>query len=118
MSEFQDEYSESLETDFRKLDGALLNDTVQLLAPSEPIRISADASVQDAITRMVDTHRAAVVIVDADGRLIGIFTERDALIRVQYLPLHRRYFPCAPITVLGCLADARFPSDRRLGSDF
>jgi len=82
MSEFQDEYSESLETDFRKLDGALLNDTVQLLAPSEPIRLSADASVQDAITRMVDTHRAAVVIVDADGRLIGIFTERDVLIRV------------------------------------
>ena len=36
-SEFHDEYSESLDTEFRKLEGALLSDTVKLLAPSEPI---------------------------------------------------------------------------------
>lgn len=82
MSEFMDEYSESLEQDFRKIDGALLNDTVNLLAPSEPIRFLPDASVQDAIDRMVESHRAAVVVVDTDGRLTGIFTERDVLIRV------------------------------------
>ena len=81
MSEFMDEYSESLEQDFRKIDGALLNDTVNLLAPSEPIRFLPDASVQEAIDRMVENHRAAVVVVDTDGRLIGIFTERDVLIR-------------------------------------
>ena len=39
MSEFQDEYSESLEVEFRKLEGALLNDAVNFLAPSEPIRL-------------------------------------------------------------------------------
>lgn len=78
----EDEYSESLDSDFRKLEGALLNDTVRLLAPSEPIRLGADASVREAIERMVSQHRAAVVIVDAEGRLIGIFTERDVLIRV------------------------------------
>jgi CBS domain-containing protein len=78
----EDEYSESLDSDFRKLEGALLDDTVRLLAPSEPIRLGADASVREAIERMVSQHRAAVVIVDAEGRLIGIFTERDVLIRV------------------------------------
>ena len=78
----EDEYSESLDSDFRKLEGALLNDTVRLLAPSEPIRLGPDATVRDAIERMVDQHRAAVVVVDADGRLVGIFTERDVLIRV------------------------------------
>lgn len=82
MSEFQDEYSESLEGDFRKLEGALLSDTVKLLAPSEPVRLTADATVQEAVTKMVANHRAAVVIVDAAGRLEGIFTERDVLIRV------------------------------------
>ncbi len=82
MSEFMDEYSESLDQDFRKVDAALLNDTVRLLSPSEPIRLLPDASVKDAIERMVQTHRAAVVVVDTDGRLIGIFTERDVLIRV------------------------------------
>jgi len=82
MSEFHDEYSESLDTEFRKLEDALLSDEVRLLAPSEPIRLTPDASVADAVTRMVDNRRAGVVIVDAKGRLIGIFTERDLLTRV------------------------------------
>jgi CBS domain-containing protein len=83
MSEFLDEYSETLEADFRKLEGALLNDSVSLLAPSEPIRFTAEATVQEAITKMVANRRAAVVIVDREGRLIGIFTERDVLTRVM-----------------------------------
>lgn len=82
MSEFQDEYSESLDSEFRKLEGALLGDTVKLLAPSEPIRFTEDATVAEAIASMTAGHRAAVVIVDAEGRLAGIFTERDVLIRV------------------------------------
>jgi CBS domain-containing protein len=82
MAEFEDEYSESLEGEFRKLEGALLSDTVQILAPSEPIRATADTKVEEAVAKMVANHRAAVVIVDAQGRLEGIFTERDVLIRV------------------------------------
>lgn len=82
MSEFHDEYSESLDSEFRKLEDALLSDEVRLLAPSEPIRLPAEASVADAVTRMVDNRRAGVVIVDGGGRLIGIFTERDLLTRV------------------------------------
>jgi CBS domain-containing protein len=78
----EDEYSESLETEFRKLQGALLEDTVQLLAPSEPLRLTADHSVARAIQAMVENRRAAIVIVDDADRLIGIFTERDVLTRV------------------------------------
>jgi CBS domain-containing protein len=83
MSEFQDEYSESLEREFRRLEDALLSDPVKILAPSEPVRLSADDTVARAITEMVDRRRAAVVIVDAGGRLTGIFTERDVLTRVM-----------------------------------
>jgi CBS domain-containing protein len=82
MSEFHDEYSESLDAEFRKLEDALLSDEVRLLAPGEPIRLPPDASVAEAVTRMVDSHRAGVVVVDPGGRLIGIFTERDLLTRV------------------------------------
>ncbi|OGK94516.1 MAG: hypothetical protein A3J45_02755 [Candidatus Rokubacteria bacterium RIFCSPHIGHO2_02_FULL_69_13] len=82
MSEFQDEYSESVEVEFRKLEGALLNDAVNLLSPSERICLPATATVHEAITKMLANRRAAVVIVDGDGRLIGIFTERDVLTRV------------------------------------
>jgi CBS domain-containing protein len=91
MSEFLDEYSESLESEFRKLEGALLDDTVKLLAPSEPLRLTASATVHEAIEKMVANRRAAVVIVDAEGRLIGIFTERDVLTRVvgQGRDVHR-----------------------------
>ena len=93
MSEFDDEYSESLETEFRELDGALLNDTVRLLAPSEPLRMSPDHSVARAIQAMVQNRRAAVVIVDEPGRLIGIFTERDVLTRVMGAGLVARDTP-------------------------
>lgn len=82
MSEFEDEYSESLAGEFRKLQGALLGDTVRLLAPSEPIRLKAEATVREAVAEMVANRRGAVLIVDADGRLSGIFTERDVLTRV------------------------------------
>jgi CBS domain-containing protein len=82
MSEFEDEYSESLAGEFRKLQGALLGDTVRLLAPSEPIRLTAEATVREAVAEMVANRRGAVLIVDADGRLSGIFTERDVLTRV------------------------------------
>jgi CBS domain-containing protein len=82
MSEFHDEYSESLDTEFRKVQDALLSDEVRLLAPSEPIRLPPDASVAEAVARMGDSHRAGVVIVDSAGRLVGIFTERDLLTRV------------------------------------
>ncbi len=91
MSEFQDEYSESLEVEFRKLEGALLNDAVNVLAPTEPIRLLETASVHEAVTTMLANRRAAVVIVDAERRLIGIFTERDVLTRVvgQGRDVHR-----------------------------
>jgi CBS domain-containing protein len=82
MSEFEDEYSETLEDEFRQLEGALLDDTVRLLAPAEPITMTADETVAGAVERMVSRHCAAVVVVDGDGRLEGIFTERDVLIRV------------------------------------
>ncbi len=87
MSEFHDEYSETLdgvtlEGEFRKLEDALLSDQVRLLAPSEPLRLAPDAMVAEAVTRMVEHRRAAVVIVDGTGRLIGLFTERDLLTRV------------------------------------
>ena len=83
MSEPGDEYSESLESEFRKTEGALLEDTVRLLAPSQPLKLHPHHSVARAIQAMVQNRRAAVVIVDDDDRLVGIFTERDVLTRVM-----------------------------------
>jgi CBS domain-containing protein len=77
--EYHDAYSES---DFRELESALLSDTVKILAPNEPIKCSPDTTVQAAILQMAEKRRAAVVVVDRQGALRGIFTERDLLRRV------------------------------------
>jgi CBS domain-containing protein len=92
MSEFQDEYSEILEGQADRGDGAeggfdafqaaLLNDQVTLLSPGEPLALTVDQSVQEAIAQMGARRRAGVLVVDGAGELIGIFTERDVLTRV------------------------------------
>jgi len=80
--EYHDAYSESLEADFQELESALLSDTVKLLAPSDPIKCTEDTTVHAAIVQMAEKRRASVVIVDREGQLRGIFTERDLLRRV------------------------------------
>jgi CBS domain-containing protein len=82
MTDADDGDSEALESEFRELEGALLSDTVKLLAPSQPLQFLGAATVQEAIAAMLASRRAAVVIVDDGGRLVGIFTERDVLTRV------------------------------------
>jgi CBS domain-containing protein len=77
--EYHDAYSES---DFRELESALLSDTVKILAPNDPIRCAPDTTVHAAILQMAEKRRAAVVVVDRQGALQGIFTERDLLRRV------------------------------------
>jgi CBS domain-containing protein len=78
-SEFHDEYGETLTIEFRKLQDALLSDTIVALVAPEPIRFTETAVIDDAIRAMLAEDRVAVVIVDGDDRLIGIVTDRDLL---------------------------------------
>ena len=59
-----------------------LDDTIRVLAPAEPICLPESATVSEAIDRMLARRQAGVLIVDGEGRLAGIFTERDVLMRV------------------------------------
>jgi CBS domain-containing protein len=71
-----------LDDELQEIRGAFLNDTIAALEPAEPICLEETATVADAIARMLDRRQAGVLIVDDDGRLTGIFTERDVLTRV------------------------------------
>ena len=51
---------------------------LQLCDP-EAAAVPVEASVGDAIRKMLDYHVGAVGVVDAQGRVAGIFTERDVL---------------------------------------
>ncbi len=53
--------------------------------PSGAITISEDSSVAEAIKIMTDRNISAVMVVDRDDKLTGMFTERDA---VHCIPKH------------------------------
>src|SRR2546427_1891727 len=82
MGEFEDEYSAALEGEVRETRGALLNDTISVLGPADPICLPGTATVHEAVETMLARRQAGVLITDAAGRLTGIFTERDVLTRV------------------------------------
>jgi CBS domain-containing protein len=82
-AEYHDEYSETLGTEFRKLQDALLSDTVSLLATREPILLPETTRIEEALEAMLAQDHVAVVVVDGEGRLIGIATDRDLLKRAR-----------------------------------
>ena len=82
MADFDDIDPSMVESDLREIRGALLNDTIAVLGPAEPVCLPETATVQEAIERMLAHRQAGVLVIDADGRLAGIFTERDVLTRV------------------------------------
>ena len=82
MSDFDDIDAGTVEGELAEIRGALFNDTITMLGPAEPICLRETATVAEAIERMLARRQAGVLVVDAEGRLIGIFTERDVLTRV------------------------------------
>jgi CBS domain-containing protein len=77
-----DDRAQDIEDELQQVRGALLDDTIATLGPAEPICLAANATVQDAIARMLERRQACVLVVDGERRLTGILTERDVLMRV------------------------------------
>lgn len=83
MNHLEDEHDHLIDDEeLQEIRGAFLNDTIAALEPAAPICLDETATVAEAITRMLERRQAGVLIVDDDGRLTGIFTERDVLTRV------------------------------------
>ena len=77
-----DDYSSSGDPEERSISPAVFNDTVGVLAPAEAVCLRETVTVSEAAQCMLQARQAAVLVVDAAGRLAGIFTERDLLTRV------------------------------------
>lgn len=54
----------------------------KIIEDQEIITTQADTTVSDAARLMRENHIGAVIVVGENGKLAGIFTERDALFRV------------------------------------
>ncbi len=65
---------------------------LQLCDP-EAATVPVEASVADAIRKMLDYHVGAVGIVDHEGRVAGIFTERDVLRKLSLTKLDPEVTP-------------------------
>jgi CBS domain-containing protein len=50
--------------------------------PLEPIQVRPDSSVREAVNLMNEHNIGALMVMDEGGRLAGVFTERDVLVRV------------------------------------
>lgn len=53
-------------------------ETVRHLRPSEPTCVGPEVSVGEVLRRLRESRRGSILICE-DGKLAGIFTERDAL---------------------------------------
>lgn len=65
---------------------------LQLCDP-EVAAVPIEASVAEAIHKMLDYHVGAVGVVDREGRIAGIFTERDVLRKLALTKLDPEVTP-------------------------
>ena len=60
---------------------ALLTDRVKLFQGRQPLTVSPAATVRDVLRMMAD-NKVGCVLVAEQGKMAGIFTERDALLKL------------------------------------
>ena len=54
-------------------------DRVSEIMDSKPVTVAPDASVEDVVAALREHELPGLPVVDADGQLVGIVTERDVL---------------------------------------
>lgn len=60
----------------------IMTDPISALDPPPPVCVSPETSLAGAISELRRHNIGALLVTDADGRLVGIFTERDVLYKV------------------------------------
>jgi CBS domain-containing protein len=74
------EWEESYQDE--SLRGSILHEPLSALSLREPVCIVPETLVGDAVRTMNDQRIGALLITSPDGRVAGIFTERDVLKKV------------------------------------
>lgn len=57
---------------------------VSTLARPDPLSVTPETPLGEVVEQMREQKRGAVVITDGEGKLAGIFTERDLMLRVDH----------------------------------
>ena len=61
--------------------GRLMTDRISELTVISPLKVAAQSTVEEVIGLLRQEHHGCVLVED-EGKLVGIFTERDVLVRV------------------------------------
>ena len=65
-----------------RVEQSLMEDRVGSLRQRQPLTIGASATVRQAIDTMLQHDVGALLVIDTEGKLLGIFSERDLLKKV------------------------------------
>ena len=85
-STLDEEYIQSLDqVETTAIQDRLTEDAISVLEPNVPITIDASATLAKAVRQMNAHKIGCLLVTDDDDKLIGIFTERDVLMRVAGL---------------------------------
>jgi CBS domain-containing protein len=79
-----DDYFEK-SSDSRAFDAALVREPVTAVPVREPLIMAASETATEAMRAMQREHRGCVIVTDdgtRNSKLLGIFTERDVLLRI------------------------------------
>jgi CBS domain-containing protein len=81
------EFDESFDDDEKRVQGAILTQPLAGLLQGPPITMPGTATLHQAVQRLQEKHIGCLLVVGDDGRLTGIFTERDLLNQVIDKPV-------------------------------
>ncbi len=85
FDDLEEGYFQELGEKRRIFDSSLLRQPLNVLSTRKPIVLAPDASVTEAMRAMQAEHRGCVLISEdgtAGSPLVGIFTERDVLLKI------------------------------------
>lgn len=71
-----------LPTPQNEVERSIMEDAVRILCPYPPILVTYDTTVSQAMQLLLNANMGALLVVDANNTLLGIFSERDLLKKI------------------------------------
>ncbi len=82
---------------FGILDNRFLSGSLGLLDPPPPLILPQESKVIEAIQLLQEHKLGSVALTDVSGKLTGIFTERDVLLKVSLKPIDPKVMPLSKL---------------------